>query len=144
MTNNPPRSRPKAIPPSEQVENAELLQLGEFKGVETLTVSEAALVVNAVLAKRGKDRNAVQHNPVQQSTLEYFDAFARFENRESIEAVERLLSSRQELSKFERAQLGSLCCTDVDEAKTVIPSLADKITDEDLQELLIEIGKLMR
>jgi DNA-directed RNA polymerase II subunit RPB4 len=29
------------------------------------------------------------------------------------------------------------------EAKTVIPSLADKISDEDLEELLDEISKLM-
>jgi DNA-directed RNA polymerase II subunit RPB4 len=38
---------------------------------------------------------------------------------------------------------GSLCCEKADEAKTVIPSLADKISDEDLQELLDEIAKLM-
>ncbi|KAK2592812.1 hypothetical protein QQS21_009480 [Conoideocrella luteorostrata] len=107
MTNDTPRSRPKAIPPSEQVESADFLQLGEFQDVDALTVSEAALVVNAVLAKRGVDRNAVQHNPVLQSSLQYFDAFARFKIRESIEAVERLLSSHQELSKFERAQLGT-------------------------------------
>ncbi|KAK2603430.1 RNA polymerase B, partial [Conoideocrella luteorostrata] len=63
MPNIAPGSRPKAIPPSEQVENAEFLQLGEFQGVDTLTVSEAALVVSAVLAKRGIDCNTVQHNP---------------------------------------------------------------------------------
>lgn len=37
--------------------------------------------------------------------------------------------------------LGTLCCVDSEEAKTLIPSLADKISDLDLQELLDEISK---
>jgi len=39
--------------------------------------------------------------------------------------------------------LGSLCCDSSDECKTLIPSLAEKISDEDLQELLDEMAKLM-
>jgi DNA-directed RNA polymerase II subunit RPB4 len=42
----------------------------------------------------------------------------------------------------ERA-IGSLCCDSAEEAKTLIPSLQDKISDDDLQELLDEITKLM-
>lgn len=38
-------------------------------------------------------------------------------------------------------KIGSLCCELAEEAKTLIPSLADKISDEDLQELLNEISK---
>jgi len=38
---------------------------------------------------------------------------------------------------------GSLCCDTAEEAKTLIPSLQDKITDDELQELLDEITKLM-
>jgi DNA-directed RNA polymerase II subunit RPB4 len=100
--------------------------------------------------------------------MDYLDHFARFKRKENVEAVERLLSAHQELAKFERAQLGiyhlpytsaptrcyssprkhicslkpgSLCCELAEEAKTLIPSLADKISDEDLQELLNEISK---
>lgn len=39
--------------------------------------------------------------------------------------------------------IGSLCCETAEEAKTLIPSMADKISDEDLQELLDEMYKLM-
>lgn len=39
--------------------------------------------------------------------------------------------------------LGSLCCDTADECKTLIPSLADKISDEDLGELLDELEKLL-
>ena len=40
-------------------------------------------------------------------TTEYLDHFARFKRKESVEAVERLLSAHKELAKFERAQLGT-------------------------------------
>lgn len=43
-----------------------------------------------------------------QQTLSYLDNFARFTRKENVEAVERLLSSATQLSKFERAQLGTL------------------------------------
>lgn len=99
-------------------------------------------------------------------TRDYLDTFARFKKKENVEAVERLLSARKELTKFERAQLGrsqqprsknvvnsgneltgaregSLCCDTADEAKTLIPSLQDKISDEDLGDLLDEMEKLM-
>jgi DNA-directed RNA polymerase II subunit RPB4 len=103
-------------------------------------------------------------------TQVYLDHFARFKRKENVEAVERLLSSHKELAKFERAQLGtlpcytlmiarwgglgpptladtltlgSLCCDTAEEAKTLVPSLTDKISDDDLQELLDEITKLM-
>ena len=38
--------------------------------------------------------------------------------------------------------IGSLCCESAEEAKTLIPSLVNKITDVDLQDLLDEISKL--
>ena len=41
-------------------------------------------------------------------TLDYLDAFARFKEKESVEAVERLLSTQKNLQKFERAQLGMI------------------------------------
>lgn len=40
-------------------------------------------------------------------TLQYLDNFARFTQKENVEAVERLLSAHKSLAKFERAQLGT-------------------------------------
>jgi DNA-directed RNA polymerase II subunit RPB4 len=76
-------------------------------------------------------------------TSEYLTQFSRFKRKENVEAVERLLSAHKELAKFERAQLGTLCCDTAEEAKTLIPSLTEKITDEDLQELLDQVNNLM-
>ena len=38
--------------------------------------------------------------------------------------------------------VGTLCLDNAEEAKTLIPSLQHKITDDDLNELLNEISKL--
>lgn len=40
-------------------------------------------------------------------TQDYLHVFARFKEKENIEAVERLLSSHPELTAFERSQLGT-------------------------------------
>ncbi|KXX81710.1 DNA-directed RNA polymerase II subunit rpb4 [Madurella mycetomatis] len=138
-----PTSRAKPPPPGEEEASA-VLKLGEFEDVDTLTLSEASLVINALMTKRRKDRKDRNETDVLNKTLDYLDAFARFKQKENVEAVERLLSAHAgELTKFERAQIGSLCCDGADECKTLIPSLADKISDEDLQELLDEMAKLM-
>ncbi len=164
--NHAPTARAKPPPPGEEEASA-VLKLGEFEGVDTLTLSEASLVINALMAKRRKDRKDRNETDVLNKTLDYLDAFARFKQKENVEAVERLLSAHKELTKFERAQIGSflfpflsisshpiqaltfppppgsLCCDGSDECKTLIPSLADKISDEELQELLDEMAKLM-
>lgn len=38
--------------------------------------------------------------------------------------------------------VGSLCCDNAEEAKSLIPSIANKISDDGLQELLDELTKL--
>ncbi|KAK4224602.1 DNA-directed RNA polymerase [Podospora fimiseda] len=137
-----PTARSKPPPPGEEEASA-ILKLGEFEDVDTLTLSEASLVINALISKRRKDRKDRNDTEALNKTLDYLDAFARFKQKENVEAVERLLSAHKELTKYERAQIGSLCCDSADECKTLIPSLADKISDDDLQELLDDMAKLM-
>ncbi|PBP26220.1 RNA polymerase Rpb4 family protein [Diplocarpon rosae] len=130
-------------PPQGDEEASSELKLGEFQDVDALTHSEAALVINALVMKRRVDKKNVNETELLMKTTDYLDHFARFKRKENVEAVERLLSAHKELAKFERAQLGSLCCDTAEEAKTLIPSLTDKITDDELQALLDEITKLM-
>ncbi|KAL8839994.1 MAG: hypothetical protein Q9170_001536 [Blastenia crenularia] len=127
--------------PSGDEEAAADLKLGEFQSVPTLTLSEARLLINAVMDHR-KSIRKVEETDVLMKTQDYLDVFARFKQKENIEAVERMLSAKQELELFERSQLGSLCCETAEEAKTLIPSLSNKISDSDLQELLDDITKL--
>ena len=58
MSNHPRTSRPKP-PPAGNEEASENLNLGEFQNVDTLTLSEAHLVLNALVAKRRNDRKNV-------------------------------------------------------------------------------------
>lgn len=105
MSHHAPTSRPKPPPPGEE-EASSVLKLGEFQDVDTLTLSEASLVINALLAKRKKDRKDRNETEILNKTLDYLDAFARIKGKENVEAAERLLSARKELTKFERAQIG--------------------------------------
>ena len=107
--NHAPTARSKPPPPGEEEAGA-VLKLGEFEGVDTLTLSEASLVINALMTKRRKDRKDRNETDVLNKTLDYLDAFARFKQKENVEAVERLLSAHKELTKFERAQIGELFC----------------------------------
>ncbi|KAI5969381.1 RPB4 [Candida margitis] len=85
-------------------------------------------------------------NEVIHKTLNYLTNFARFKNRSSCETVEKLLNDFNEhcteyLHPFEIAQLGTLECEDAEEAKSLIPSLQNKVSDVQLQSLLTELRK---
>lgn len=63
-----------------------------------------------------------------------------------LSGVELLCIGVSEAHCFANAVLssfvGSLCCDSAEEAKTLIPSIADKIDDDTLQELLDQMAKL--
>ncbi|KAK2741748.1 RNA polymerase B [Myotisia sp. PD_48] len=136
-----PTHRKRELPQNE-LEATSHLKLGEFQNVPTLSLSEARLVINKVLDLRRKGDNKFEERETLLKTQDYLEVFARFKEKENIEAVERLLSAHTELEFFERSQLGSLCCDNAEEAKSLIPSIGNKISDGDLQELLDELTKL--
>ncbi|KAI5958260.1 RPB4 [Candida theae] len=85
-------------------------------------------------------------NEIIHKTLNYLTNFARFKNRSSCETVEKLLNDfnehcKEHLHPFEIAQLGTLECEDAEEAKSLIPSLQNKVSDVQLQSLLTELRK---
>ncbi|KAI9759171.1 MAG: RNA polymerase B [Chaenotheca gracillima] len=135
-------SRTREKPQGDEEASTEL-RLGEFQNVHALTLSEARLVINVVMEnRRQKQQRDLQDTELLIKTQDYLDIFARFKEKESIEAVERLLAAHEDLEPFERSQLGSLCCETAEEAKTLIPSLGTKKADPDLQELLDEMMRL--
>ncbi|KAL8826698.1 MAG: hypothetical protein Q9191_003645 [Dirinaria sp. TL-2023a] len=97
-------SRVREKPPGDE-EATSTLKLGEFHNDPSLTLSEARMVINAVINHRKPDA-AVRTKEVYTKTIDYLDIFARFKAKENIEAVERLLSLKSELETFERSQLG--------------------------------------
>ncbi|KAL7269392.1 hypothetical protein RUND412_007949 [Rhizina undulata] len=135
-----PTARAKQQMHGDEEAGAEL-KLGEFQNVSSLTLSETKEVLTAVFNhRREQGKFKVPDNDVVTKTMSYLEIFSRFKQRESVQAVERILAQQTDLVAFEKSQLGTLCCDSADEAKTLIPSLADKKSDEDLQELLDEAG----
>ncbi|KAF2146587.1 uncharacterized protein K452DRAFT_67900 [Aplosporella prunicola CBS 121167] len=118
------------------------LKLGEFQGVTTLTLSEARLIIDAIVEHRKKNKISVNETETLTKMRTYLDVFSRFKERDDCDSIDNLLRTRNDLAGFERSQLGTLCCETADEAKTLIPSLQDKISDEDLTALLNEISRL--
>ena len=45
-------------------------------------------------------------------------------------------------SSWTNRMAGTLCCDTVEEARTLVPSLEGKISDDDLQQILDDISKL--
>jgi len=152
-------SRPKR-PPIGDEEAGATLNLGEFQEVPSLNMSEARTIINAVITRRRTTKNKLGESETLLKTQEYLELFARFKQQEHVQAVEQLLTSRQELDRFEKSQLGtvpsmsvleiiltrsytgSLCPDTAEEAKTLVPSLEGKISDDDLQELLDQMMRL--
>ncbi|EGV62776.1 RNA polymerase B [Yamadazyma tenuis] len=148
----------------------QLTNSGETEQLIALNTSEARLLIRAALKERknkGKrpmdiedddDENGKEDeisnldlagpnsNEIIQKTLNYLATFGRFKNSSSTETVEKLLadfgsSASDPLHPFEIAQLGTLECDDSEEAKSLIPSLTNKVTDTQLQNLLNELRK---
>lgn len=149
----------------------QLTNTGETEQLIALNTSEARLLIRAALRERkNKGRNQMEFDEnedeendkedeisnldlagpnsseIIQKTLNYLASFARFKNSSSTETVEKLLSDfstsiKEPLHPFELAQLGNLECDDAEEAKSLIPSLANKVSDSQLQNLLNELRK---
>ncbi|XP_055850545.1 DNA-directed RNA polymerase II subunit Rpb4 [Episyrphus balteatus] len=80
-----------------------------------------------------------EFSEVFMKTYSYTDSFRKFKNKETIAAVRSLLMQKK-LHKFELAALGNLCPEAPEEAKALIPSLEGRFEDEELRQILDDIG----
>lgn len=143
MAAPPPLTSRTREKPAGDEEATSVLSLGEFQHVHPLSLSEAHVLINAVIKQR-KNANprGVRETETLFKTLEYLQLFARFKQQVNVEQVERLLNAVNALEPFEKSQLASLVCEDTEEAKYLIPSLVDKISDQDLKPIVREIVSL--
>uniref|UniRef100_A0A915DH20 RNA polymerase Rpb4/RPC9 core domain-containing protein n=1 Tax=Ditylenchus dipsaci TaxID=166011 RepID=A0A915DH20_9BILA len=72
-------------------------------------------------------------------TLNYARRLSKFKTRETIRSVRGIFSGKYNLHKFEVAQLANLCPETAEEAKALIPSLENKMEDDELEELLKDL-----
>ncbi|KOS16015.1 rpb4-16 kd subunit of dna-directed rna polymerase ii [Malassezia pachydermatis] len=146
-----------------EVEDASVGKLGpEFQDAGCLLISEVHLFFSrpGEVSDRETGQSAcVYHAPnesVTQKTKEYAEEFSRFKDQSTIREVRALLIKHAaqpdmedheekglQLSQFEMAQLANLSITDVDEARTLIPTLASK-DDTQLESLLHELAAIQK
>lgn len=70
-------------------------------------------------------------------SLEYAERFGQLENTvQAINVRDQLSAVKPELHPFEIAQLASLMPKDAEEARAIIPSLADRYEDDQLNTIL--------
>lgn len=116
------------------------LRLGDFQHVHCLSMSEARLITDAIFDQRKKSGRKVTQTESLTKMQDYMDTYARFKSQPALDEFEALLNQHPDLESFERSQLTTLCPGDADEAKTLIPSLASKIDDGVLNDLLAQIN----
>ncbi|KAF1823745.1 uncharacterized protein K489DRAFT_379736 [Dissoconium aciculare CBS 342.82] len=120
------------------------LRLGEFTNVQALSVAEVNLMLSQLEA-RGEN-NQFRNTDIYLKTREYCKTFARFKDASIVTQVNQISTELTQralgITEFERAQLASLCCDSADEARTLIPSLEGKISDDQLQAVLDDMSKL--
>jgi DNA-directed RNA polymerase II subunit RPB4 len=137
------RDRSKAD--SEVRVDGPVLELGpEFEDSPALSISEARFVVEQVFTRRRKEGKTFAINDVMRQMQNHMDTFARFDGRDQLTALEELLQPYKNLSSFEKSQLSSLVPGDHEEAKMLIPSLTEKMKDENLDVLCQEIIAVKR
>ncbi|KAJ2104202.1 RNA polymerase B [Coemansia sp. S142-1] len=103
-------------PRAEETLDAGKLELGEvFQDAECLLISEVKVLLEA----------------------------HRYTNRDTIKEVRALLKPTN-LEPFECAQLGNLCCSEYEEIKSLVPSIGNKISDDDLDSLLKQMDSLKK
>ncbi|EDP43755.1 hypothetical protein MGL_1968 [Malassezia globosa CBS 7966] len=134
-----------------EVEDASTGKLGpvvEFQDAGCLLVSEVHLFFSRPGESSDRDDGL---SAVTQKTKEYVDEFSRYKDQSTIREVRALLIKHAaqpdmededekglQLTQFEMAQLANLSVTDIDEARTLIPTLASK-DDAQLESLLHEL-----
>ncbi|CAF0706130.1 unnamed protein product [Brachionus calyciflorus] len=124
----------------QQEEDASILKFPkEFENSETLLISEVHMLMENRRAQNESSEEEKELPPVFLKTLEYCERFSRFKNKETIIAVRNMLVQKTNFHKFEIASLANLCPENSEEAKALIPSLENKIENEDLQKILDDI-----
>ncbi|PAA79027.1 hypothetical protein BOX15_Mlig024392g2, partial [Macrostomum lignano] len=110
----------------------------EFDKAQTLTVSEVRQILEKRKAANEQREEELEPSEVETKTLNYCQRFAKFNNEETISAVRDLLQGKK-LHNFELAAIANLCPETAEEAKALIPSLAGRFEDEDLNQILEDL-----
>ncbi|GJP56772.1 hypothetical protein CLOM_g15822 [Closterium sp. NIES-68] len=132
-------------------EDAGQLKLGsEFSRAKCLMNAEVALILDKKLESL-RENNVdpmLQLNSVLEKSLQYVKRFSRYQNPQAVKQVREALAGKGKLHEFEVCVIGNLAPDTVDEAKSLVPSLAmdgrDPPIDDDQIEAMLQDLKTIR
>nr|CAD2144804.1 unnamed protein product [Meloidogyne enterolobii]CAD2195408.1 unnamed protein product [Meloidogyne enterolobii]CAD2197768.1 unnamed protein product [Meloidogyne enterolobii] len=111
----------------------------EVPGCDALMISEVFLLLDHRRKQSEQKEEIEDISEVFLKTLNYTRRLSKFKSRETIRSVRGIFSGKLNLHKFEVAQIANLCPETSEEAKALIPSLENKMEDEELDELLKDL-----
>ncbi|TKR76381.1 hypothetical protein L596_017524 [Steinernema carpocapsae] len=134
---------PKQVEEEQKEDASELKFPKEFNKSEkdALMTSEVLLLLEHRQQQSELKEDIEDVKEVFIKTLDYCRRMAKFRNRETIRSVRQTFGNLPQIHKFEEAQLASLVPEGSEEAKALIPSLENKLTDEQLDEVLKELAQ---
>ncbi|RIA96127.1 HRDC-like protein [Glomus cerebriforme] len=132
----------RQLPPEE--EDANRLKFNEeFKSGTDSEYACLSLSEAAILLEQAKVENSENHGTIVNRMIEYCKTFRTFKDTETVREVRRTLN-KYDLHEYEVAQLINLVPSTVEEAKTYIPSLNLKFSDEIIDEIIKDVNELMK
>merc|ERR1719476_112974 len=118
--------------------NRHVLELGQdFEHARCLWNSEVFFILEQYKEKAQSSQSS--QSAVINQAFDYVKKLNNFEDKEALQMAHELLK-HENLTEFESAMLNNLDTDNVDEAKTLIPSLRDKFTDDELDTLLTRLS----
>eukprot|EP00187_Rhodella_violacea_P009722 CAMPEP_0174912840 /NCGR_PEP_ID=MMETSP0167-20121228/79997_1 /TAXON_ID=38298 /ORGANISM="Rhodella maculata, Strain CCMP736" /LENGTH=146 /DNA_ID=CAMNT_0016157513 /DNA_START=549 /DNA_END=989 /DNA_ORIENTATION=- len=135
--------------PATQQEDASRLIFGPEFDVDKhgnapvpISIAEAAHILRSRQSERSSSDDVT---PIVKKTEQYIDRFDRFRSDNLVQAAMNAMEKHigeHKLHVFEAVQLINLLPDDAEEAKTIIPSLNDKVDDDVLNSILKELKEL--
>ncbi|KAF7638321.1 RPOL4c domain-containing protein [Meloidogyne graminicola] len=94
----------------------------EVPGCDALMISEVFLLLDHRRKQSEQKEEIEDISEVFLKTLNYTRRLSKFKSRETIRSVRGIFAGKQNLHKFEVAQIANLCPETSEEAKALIPS----------------------
>jgi len=124
--------------PQEEEDAAELKLGSDFNEAQCLLNSEVAILLETSQQAHEADDSEAELSQVFIKTLNYVKTFSRYKNKTAVKEVRSLLTKKN-LEEFEISSLANLCPDTAEEAKSLIPSLSTKFTDDELEQTLADL-----
>ncbi|KAF7505411.1 hypothetical protein GJ744_000957 [Endocarpon pusillum] len=126
------------------IEATSTLKLGDFADIPCLNISEARIILQKTLDTRKSKGAVMRETETLIKTRDYLEIFSVFKEIPDAQALEGIVNvfGGKGLTNFEKSAIGSLVPSCADEAKTLIPSLVGKLSDDDLEDLCRQLQRL--